>query len=422
MSINPVPDTGLYWSTDPFYRNPVICEVMPYKRFKKITENIHISDIQTELPKNSPGYDKLCKVSPLIDKLNETFGAACISSQTQSIDESMIKFKGKSTMKQYMPKKPIKRGYKCWARCDSKTGYLHQFQLYSGKIGNLTEENLGYRVVLDLSEGVLDNTLLVFDNFFTSLGLLTALYENKIFAVGTVRSNRKGLPDIIVKKSKEGTLQPGEFIYQHAKPLSVLKWKDTKDVFVCTTAFDPKEVTVIKRTQKNGTKKEMYCPLAIKKYTEYMGGVDLFDHYRASYPLGKKSRKNWHRIFWFLLEASVINSYIIYMQGHSTRRNTHKEYRLRLGRGLIDNFTSRERHAPIFKCKKGGVVSVPEELRFSNVGMHMPQLGKYRRCRFCSTRAKEQRSKFFCGKCLVSLCAAPCFERFHLNPFGPSEE
>ncbi|CAH2106616.1 unnamed protein product [Euphydryas editha] len=210
MSINPISDSQLYWSTDTFYNNPVISEVIPSKRFKKITENIHLTDIRTKVPKTSPLYDKLCKIRPLVEKLNETFGEACTSSQSQSIDETMVKFKGKSSMKQYMPKKPIKRGYKCWARCDSKSGYLYQFQLYTGKIGNTTEKNLGYRVVLDLSENLPENTLIAFDNFFTSLGLMTALYEKKIFAVGTVRINRKGLPEIITKRSRDISLQTGE--------------------------------------------------------------------------------------------------------------------------------------------------------------------------------------------------------------------
>ena len=50
-----------------------------------------------------------------------------------SIDESMIKFKGKSSLKQYLPSKPIKRGYKVWCLADSLTGYLYNFDIYTGK-------------------------------------------------------------------------------------------------------------------------------------------------------------------------------------------------------------------------------------------------------------------------------------------------
>ncbi|CAG4957188.1 unnamed protein product [Parnassius apollo] len=408
MSINPLADINTYWSTDEFFRNPVICKVMPLKRFKKITQNLHISNISTEAPRNSPDYDKLGKIRLAISILNKVFQDNVQVSEFNSIDESMIRFKGRSHMKQYMPKKPIKRGYKCWARADSLTGYLYEFKFYTGKVNTGTEENLGARVIMDLCESLPSHTLVAFDNFFTSLPLMELLHERGIYGVGTLRMNRRGLPDLIT-----GKYLTGEFIYQYNTPIGVLKWKDTKDVFLGTTAFDPRAVELIERKQKDGSEKKIYCPLSIKKYTEFMGGVDHFDHFRASYPLGRKSRKNWHRLFWFLLEAAVINSYIVYMTSHSERRNTHKEFRLRLGRGLINNFSSRKILAPVFKNKKGGTISVPEEIRKSDVGSHMPELTKFRRCRMCSTREKEQRSKYMCKVCKVSLCAAPCFEMFH---------
>jgi hypothetical protein len=65
----------------------------------------------------------------------------------------MIKFKGRTGFKQYMPQKPVKRGYKIWVRAD-KTGYVCDIQIYSGKIRDKTEKNLGERVVQDLCQGL----------------------------------------------------------------------------------------------------------------------------------------------------------------------------------------------------------------------------------------------------------------------------
>lgn len=220
MSINPLSDFQLYWSTDEFYNNPVISKVMTLQRFKKITQNLHVSDVRNELPRNSPAYDKLCKVRPLIDALSERFESACAPSQCNSVDESMIKFKGRSVMRQYMPKKPVKRGFKCWARCDSKTGFLHKFQLYTGKMGESAEENLGFRVVLDLSEGMPPGSLLAFDNFFTSIPLMWALHEKGIYSVGTIRIDRKYLPEEIIgpKMNKKDKEKPTKFeIAEHKK-------------------------------------------------------------------------------------------------------------------------------------------------------------------------------------------------------------
>ena len=48
-------------------------------------------------------------------------------SQNISIDESMVCFKRRSTMKQYLPLKTIKRGFKIWCSSYSCCGYLLKF-------------------------------------------------------------------------------------------------------------------------------------------------------------------------------------------------------------------------------------------------------------------------------------------------------
>ena len=40
-------------------------------------------------------------------------------SRVSAIDEAMVPYKGRSTMKQYMPKKLVRRGLKVWMRADS---------------------------------------------------------------------------------------------------------------------------------------------------------------------------------------------------------------------------------------------------------------------------------------------------------------
>ncbi|KAG0432837.1 hypothetical protein HPB47_020465 [Ixodes persulcatus] len=45
----------------------------------------------------------------------------------------MVLFKGLSSLKRYLPMKPIQKGYKIWCRAYSETGYLVQFQVYKGK-------------------------------------------------------------------------------------------------------------------------------------------------------------------------------------------------------------------------------------------------------------------------------------------------
>ncbi|GBP20005.1 hypothetical protein EVAR_13771_1 [Eumeta japonica] len=59
-----------------------------------------------------------------------------------------------------------------------------------------------------------------------------------------------------------------------ASPITAIKWLDTREVTVLTTAHQPRDTTFVKRTQKNGSRQEVLCPKAIADYTLSMGGVD----------------------------------------------------------------------------------------------------------------------------------------------------
>jgi len=140
---------------------------------QKIMVTIHVNDNEKNLLKTDENHDKLHKLRPMIDQLNEAIGSAYKPSKCVSIDESMIPFKGRSTLKQYMLLKPIKRGYKVWCLADSQTGYVMKFSIYTGKAkqnARAPEVGLGKSVVLKLISNINPSWQLVaFDNFFTTV-------------------------------------------------------------------------------------------------------------------------------------------------------------------------------------------------------------------------------------------------------------
>ena len=71
------------------------------------------------------------------------------SDKYQNVNERMLKFKGSSSVKQYIKKKPIKWCFKVWYRCASTTGYLYQLELYLWKKDEV-ELNLGESIALKL--------------------------------------------------------------------------------------------------------------------------------------------------------------------------------------------------------------------------------------------------------------------------------
>lgn len=145
MGIHKLPNLKAYWSSDPLLRVDAVADTMTENRFEKITQNLHLNNNENLLPKTHADYDKLHKVRPLLDLLNENIGKIYDPSSFVTVDESMIKFKGRCVLKQYMPLKPIKRGYKVWCLADALTGFIIAFIVYTGESKCVLYDNLKQR-------------------------------------------------------------------------------------------------------------------------------------------------------------------------------------------------------------------------------------------------------------------------------------
>ena len=96
----------------------------------EIKRYLHFADNSNIIPRGEEGYDKLAKIRPVIEAVQ----GKCLNNYKECfIDEAMIRFKGRSTLKQYMPMKPTKRGIKVWVRADSHNGYISDFVYTLGK-------------------------------------------------------------------------------------------------------------------------------------------------------------------------------------------------------------------------------------------------------------------------------------------------
>ncbi|GFS34592.1 piggyBac transposable element-derived protein 4 [Nephila pilipes] len=135
---------------------------MSIKRFLWILTHLHLNDISLQPRRDEENFDKLFKVYPLLSHLSERHESIFRPGKCQAINESMIKFKGRTSLKQYMLKKLIKRGYKVWMSCD-ESGFRFQFKIYTGKVKDV-ENKLSERVVTYEK-----NHLLYMDNFLLRL-------------------------------------------------------------------------------------------------------------------------------------------------------------------------------------------------------------------------------------------------------------
>ena len=94
MGIVRLPNLALYWSSDDFFCNQGIKKIMPKNRFQEISCYLHFNDSTNELPRGAPGYDRLFKISPILNHVRSKCQQSFKPSQNISVDEGMIGFRG----------------------------------------------------------------------------------------------------------------------------------------------------------------------------------------------------------------------------------------------------------------------------------------------------------------------------------------
>ena len=291
MGVCKLPELRDYWSTDPCLHYPPIADKISRDRFEEITRYLHFVTNE-ELPaRGQPNFHRLQKVQPILTEMKIRFSEVYHPHCEVSVDEAMIKFKGRSTMKQYLPLKPIKRGFKIWVLADALNGYFWDINPYVGATSGQVCKRLGCKVVLDLTSSLFGQYHKVYmDNYFSAISLYQTLLDNKTYACGTIQGKRKCFPTDILTDVK--SLTRGEYSFRQCNNLVALVWKDKKPVTFLSTLASPNELTSVQRKKKDGSAIEVSCPVAVKLYNTHMSGVDKGDQQRGYYRVGCRSRKN----------------------------------------------------------------------------------------------------------------------------------
>jgi len=189
------------------------------------------------------------------------------------------------------------------------------------------------------------------DNYFSSIPLFQHLRDHGIGAAGTTRPGRHDFPaELALDKSVarrilewnhlSGTLVNGVW--------SAL-WQDNNTVLFLTTIHDLRQLVLANRLRpkKCSTnaisarkpfgefeyRKLLPIPEMIDDYNQFMGGVDIADQLRSNYPTHQKSQRTWLPLWFWALDTTVSNCYVI--NKHLTPDQSHKEFRLLLARSLI---------------------------------------------------------------------------------------
>jgi hypothetical protein len=142
-----------------------------------------------------------------------------------------------------------------------------------------------------------------------------------------------------------------------------------------------------------------------------MGGVDRSDRLVRTYSVSRKSKKWWYRLFYYLLDTALANSFILYCLSPNHPKLTELDYLKQLAVSLIATKSRDEEVQPRPQRKKKKIAAPPR----MTVGNHWPKKVKNsRKCQQCTRPGSTgPRSSFICKACNVHLCINSCFEHYH---------
>nr|XP_020481108.1 piggyBac transposable element-derived protein 4-like [Monopterus albus] len=403
-----------YWRTSQLYKLPLPASLMSLRRFLGITAALHLSDpkvdAENEQKRGTAAFDGLCKIKPIYPQIVEACKTHFHPTQSITVDERMVTSRVRSGLKRYMKNKPTKWDYKLFVLADSSCGYTWNFFVYESKAVVENGKGLNYDSVMNLLDEKLLGTgyKLFVDNFFTSPSLFRDLLQNRIWACGTMRPF--GLPKTVVN-SMPSNAPRGTVRWIREDGLLFVKWKDTREVLLCSTFHRAFEGDTVQRQVRGDDGQwsvvNIPVPAVVKEYKRGVGAMDISDALISYYNILHKTKKWYKTFFYHFVDIAVVNAFILHR--HMRRANgdepmTQKAFRetlvLELGacsHSLVS--TSASTSTPTSASAKHRPKYISEDSKTR------------RRCRRC-----HQKTPYVCLACMVPFCMQPqrdCFNDWH---------
>ena len=173
MGVNVLPDIYNYWSLQETYHYFPVASRISRKWFLEICRYLHFVDNSTLAQCRKPKYDRLGKIQPVIDDVNDAFLLSTQLWEFNRWGNDQIQRLLLSNLKQYVPLKPVKCGIKAWVCADARNGIMCVH-----REGDQPETNLGAKVVKKLTRNIAGHNHIYCDNCYTSVPLFEELLQD----------------------------------------------------------------------------------------------------------------------------------------------------------------------------------------------------------------------------------------------------
>jgi hypothetical protein len=397
MGIDSLPHRRMYWQADT--RHPTVATVLSRDRFESITRFLTVSPPQAgAAPRNPFSF-----VRAFIAALNHSFPRHWNPGRHIALDESMVSFRGRSDIKQFVPGKPHPHGYKIWVLANEN--YMLQFQLYEGKAAAGPSI---HDMVMQLTQLYCNNNhALYIDTLFTSPTLVASLFNVGIRVCGSVKRNRIGMPSAAtLTPAQLAAIPRGAHIQMQRGDVTLCAWRDKKLILLLYNHIDPSLLTTLQRWGEDGAIYQLGCPQAISDYFHHARAVDVINQLHYSYMPGRKSRKCWTRLVWWVIDICILNAFRLWQTQHPDE--THLTFRMQLAHELMECLPADRR-----PLRHPTPTRAAAALATEHYSLRSPE---ERDCRQCSDRAGQRKqTHFMCARCKVHLCIGDCFAAYHSN-------
>lgn len=421
MGTMPLPRLESYFTNKWETRISFYKDVFSKNRFLNIFWNLHFNHV------DGPGVarGKDFQIKPVIDHVRKMTTLFYTPSDKIAVDESTISFKGRVSFRVYNPQKPTKFGLKLFVVSDCYNGYIYDFMPYFGKQDIIPGSNLlkTTQIVKKLCTSVsLKNPLIPVtgihvytDRYYTSPELANELLAQNIYLTGTVMPTRKEMPPNLKQMTKK--MKKGDIISQRQNDILVVSWKDKRVVHMLSTHGKGSKSHVTDVPNKWPNLPPVPKPDIIIDYTKHMGAVDRSDHFISSYEFMRRTKKWYRKMFFWLLEVCLVNSYLLYKEvqiANHSKPLSHLEFRKSLVGDLVANYmkapqTTRRRGRP-----SQGQGPVEERLNGKPHFLSKREKGSAR-CVVCLKRGLRKETIYHCKTCGAKPALHPdlCFELYH---------
>lgn len=397
-----LPRERLYWSQREDFGVELVKQLFSRDRYIQLKSILHFANNDIPLEDKTKDF----KIAPLYAKLNENFKQFGIHDEYLSIDEQMVKYFGRNSLKQFIRNKPIRFGMKNWATC-GESGYCYHAKLYCGKENDCDKRPLGTRVVTEMVETLkpTKSNCIVMDNFFCSHDLLCELKEMEIPAIGTMRENRvSGCPLADEKTLKQQGRGTSDNMFDSVNEIAVTKWLDNRAVIVGANFDISNTKKTCQRWTKGQGRIDISVPPAVHIYNKGMGGVDLMDNFVNAYRIAIASKKWYWCLFTVLADIAVSNAWILYRKVNVNAKMDQLDFKSSIA---LTYLKLAVRNSSVVAT--GRITSALPTVRFSEGGHFLTTRTFQRRCQGSNCSSKPTT---FCSKCNITLCKK-CFPVYH---------